>query len=80
MLNVAEAAEAAKWEKITYLGIAACTTLAVVILSKGHAHYDEPPVRILFRCGSISFKDYLFICNISTLLLLWRIVIDFDIM
>lgn len=38
-----EAAEASKWEKITYLGIAACTTLAVFILSKGHAHYDEPP-------------------------------------
>ncbi|CAI9780808.1 unnamed protein product [Fraxinus pennsylvanica] len=31
-----EAAEASKWEKITYLGIATCTILAVVNLSKGH--------------------------------------------
>ncbi|CAA2995028.1 cytochrome c oxidase subunit 6a, mitochondrial [Olea europaea subsp. europaea] len=38
-----EAAEAAKWEKITYLGIATCTILAVVNLSKGHPHHEEPP-------------------------------------
>ncbi|KAG6397747.1 hypothetical protein SASPL_144208 [Salvia splendens] len=38
-----EAAEASKWEKITYLGIVACSSLAVFILSKSHAHYDEPP-------------------------------------
>ncbi|KAG6392540.1 hypothetical protein SASPL_146764 [Salvia splendens] len=38
-----EAAEASKWEKITYLGIVACTGLAVFILSKGHPHHDEPP-------------------------------------
>ncbi|CAI9110518.1 OLC1v1010565C2 [Oldenlandia corymbosa var. corymbosa] len=38
-----EAAEAAKWEKITYLGIVSCTILAVVNLSKGHPHHDEPP-------------------------------------
>lgn len=36
--------ETAKWEKITYLGIVSCTGLAVYILSKGHHHYDEPPV------------------------------------
>ncbi|RAL46643.1 unnamed protein product [Cuscuta campestris] len=38
-----EAKEASKWEKITYAGIAACTVLAVAILSKGHPHYEEPP-------------------------------------
>ncbi|CAH9105435.1 unnamed protein product [Cuscuta europaea] len=38
-----EAQEAAKWEKITYGGIVACTILAGVILSKGHPHHDEPP-------------------------------------
>ncbi|PWA93600.1 cytochrome c oxidase, subunit VIa [Artemisia annua] len=38
-----EAREAAKWEKITYLGAAACTILAFVNLSKGHPHFDEPP-------------------------------------
>lgn len=37
--------EAAKWEKITYVGIAACSILAFVNLSKGHPHFDEPPVR-----------------------------------
>ncbi|KAH7566751.1 hypothetical protein JRO89_XS08G0227500 [Xanthoceras sorbifolium] len=35
--------ETAKWEKISYLGIAACTVLAIYTLSKGHPHYDEPP-------------------------------------
>lgn len=38
-------AEASKWEKITYLGAASCTALAVYCLSKGHPHYEEPPVR-----------------------------------
>ncbi|OAY35656.1 cytochrome c oxidase subunit 6a, mitochondrial [Manihot esculenta] len=38
-----EAAEASKWEKITYLGIATCTILAFYNLSKGHPHYEEPP-------------------------------------
>ncbi|PWA70676.1 cytochrome c oxidase, subunit VIa [Artemisia annua] len=38
-----EAREAAKWEKITYLGAAACTILAFVNLSKGHPHFEEPP-------------------------------------
>merc|ERR1711925_53693 len=38
-----EAAEASKWEKITYLGIATCTILAVVNLSKGHPHQEELP-------------------------------------
>ncbi|PIN11596.1 hypothetical protein CDL12_15800 [Handroanthus impetiginosus] len=40
-----EAAEASKWEKITYLGIATCTTLSIFNLSKGHPHHEEPPVR-----------------------------------
>lgn len=39
--------ETAKWEKITYLGIATCTVLAFYNLSKGHPHYEEPPVRYL---------------------------------
>ncbi|XP_019182810.1 PREDICTED: cytochrome c oxidase subunit 6a, mitochondrial-like isoform X2 [Ipomoea nil] len=38
-----EAAEASKWEKITYAGIVACTILAAVNLSKGHPHFEEPP-------------------------------------
>ncbi|KAL8472826.1 hypothetical protein ACS0TY_029228 [Phlomoides rotata] len=38
-----EAAEAAKWEKISYLGIASCTILACYILSKGHPHHEDPP-------------------------------------
>ncbi|XP_076938500.1 cytochrome c oxidase subunit 6a, mitochondrial-like [Bidens hawaiensis] len=38
-----EAREAAKWEKITYVGAAACTILAIVNLSKGHPHFEEPP-------------------------------------
>ncbi|CAI0405433.1 unnamed protein product [Linum tenue] len=38
-----EAKEASKWEKITYLGAASCTALAVYCLSKGHHHFDEPP-------------------------------------
>ncbi|KAK2981241.1 hypothetical protein RJ640_030630 [Escallonia rubra] len=37
------AAEAAKWEKITYAGIVTCTVLAVYQLSKGHHHFDPPP-------------------------------------
>nr|XP_016447609.1 PREDICTED: cytochrome c oxidase subunit 6a, mitochondrial-like isoform X2 [Nicotiana tabacum] len=39
-----EAREAAKWEKITYVGIITCTILAIVNLSKGHPHHEEPPV------------------------------------
>ncbi|KAK9949239.1 hypothetical protein M0R45_004772 [Rubus argutus] len=38
-----DAYEAAKWEKISYLGIISCTGLGVYILSKGHHHYDPPP-------------------------------------
>ncbi|KAJ8769321.1 hypothetical protein K2173_002525 [Erythroxylum novogranatense] len=38
-----DAQEAAKWEKITYVGIATCTLLAIYNLSKGHHHFDEPP-------------------------------------
>ncbi|XP_044489710.1 cytochrome c oxidase subunit 6a, mitochondrial-like [Mangifera indica] len=37
-----DAYETAKWEKITYLGIAACTVLAIFNLSKGHPHHEEP--------------------------------------
>ncbi|XP_031275246.1 cytochrome c oxidase subunit 6a, mitochondrial isoform X2 [Pistacia vera] len=39
-----DAYETAKWEKITYLGIATCTVLAIYNLSKGHPHHEEPPV------------------------------------
>ncbi|KAJ9670390.1 hypothetical protein PVL29_026744 [Vitis rotundifolia] len=47
-----DARETAKWEKITYLGIATCTVLAVVNLSKGHPHHEEPPVSfLLYYCG-----------------------------
>ncbi|XP_057974833.1 cytochrome c oxidase subunit 6a, mitochondrial [Malania oleifera] len=38
-----DAHEAVKWEKITYLGIATCTVLAIYNLSKGHQHFDESP-------------------------------------
>ncbi|CAH2076157.1 unnamed protein product [Thlaspi arvense] len=38
-----DAYEAAKWEKITYLGIASCTALAAYVLSKGHHHGEDPP-------------------------------------
>ncbi|CAN6562761.1 unnamed protein product [Malus baccata var. baccata] len=38
-----DARETAKWEKITYLGIASCTILAFVNLSKPHPHHDAPP-------------------------------------
>ncbi|KAK4262451.1 hypothetical protein QN277_028008 [Acacia crassicarpa] len=38
-----DAYETAKWEKITYLGIATCTVLAIYNLSKGHPHHEEPP-------------------------------------
>ncbi|KAH9620803.1 hypothetical protein KSS87_012572 [Heliosperma pusillum] len=39
-----EAEESNKWEKITYLGIVSCTAMTFWILSKGHPHFDEPPV------------------------------------
>ncbi|KAE8715760.1 Cytochrome c oxidase subunit 6a [Hibiscus syriacus] len=38
-----DAYETAKWEKITYLGIATCTILGIYNLSKGHPHHEEPP-------------------------------------
>ncbi|EEF30392.1 cytochrome c oxidase subunit 6a, mitochondrial [Ricinus communis] len=38
-----EAAEASKWEKITYVAIASCSILAIYNLSKGHPHHEEPP-------------------------------------
>lgn len=52
-------AEAAKWEKITYLGIISCSALALYNLSKGHPHYDEPPVSFLFPYFTVLlFSDY----------------------
>ncbi|KAF3439118.1 hypothetical protein FNV43_RR17393 [Rhamnella rubrinervis] len=38
-----DAYETAKWEKITYAGIATCTVLAFYNLSKGHPHHEPPP-------------------------------------
>ncbi|XP_028764268.1 cytochrome c oxidase subunit 6a, mitochondrial isoform X2 [Neltuma alba] len=43
-----DAYETAKWEKITYLGIATCTVLSIYQLSKGHHHHEEPPVQMVF--------------------------------
>uniref|UniRef100_A0A453LVW4 Cytochrome c oxidase subunit 6a, mitochondrial n=1 Tax=Aegilops tauschii subsp. strangulata TaxID=200361 RepID=A0A453LVW4_AEGTS len=40
-----DAYETAKWEKITIMGAVTCTLLAAWNLSKGHPHFDEPPVR-----------------------------------
>ncbi|RZR91088.1 hypothetical protein BHM03_00019175 [Ensete ventricosum] len=44
LLVAAVADETAKWEKITYAGIVTCTILAIYNLSKGHPHFEEPPV------------------------------------
>ncbi|KAJ6739877.1 CYTOCHROME C OXIDASE POLYPEPTIDE VIA [Salix purpurea] len=41
--NHDDAYEAAKWEKITYLGAASCTILAIYNLSRGHPHSETPP-------------------------------------
>ncbi|KAF9678176.1 hypothetical protein SADUNF_Sadunf07G0007800 [Salix dunnii] len=41
--NHDDAYEAAKWEKITYLGAATCTILAIYNLSRGHHHSETPP-------------------------------------
>ncbi|MQL86807.1 hypothetical protein Taro_019358 [Colocasia esculenta] len=38
-----DAYETAKWEKITYAGIATCTILSIYNLSKGHPHHEPPP-------------------------------------
>ncbi|CAK7339686.1 unnamed protein product [Dovyalis caffra] len=46
-----DAYEAAKWEKITYLGVATCTILAIFNLSKGHPHHEQPPDQM--GCSSI---------------------------
>lgn len=59
-----EAREASKWEKISYVAIISSTILAVVNLSKGHPHSEEPPVSFvnqfvllsLFPCLSIHFR------------------------
>ena len=40
--------ETAKWEKITYLGIATCTVFAFYNLSKGHPHHEETAVNFPF--------------------------------
>lgn len=42
--------ETAKWEKITYLGILTCTGLGFYNLSKGHPHFEEPPVSLFSLC------------------------------
>ncbi|KAF5454294.1 hypothetical protein F2P56_023971 [Juglans regia] len=52
-----DAREAEKWEKITYVGIATCTVLAIYNLSKGHPHYEEPPVQMGFLRRSTTTKD-----------------------
>ncbi|XP_060188176.1 cytochrome c oxidase subunit 6a, mitochondrial-like isoform X2 [Lycium barbarum] len=49
-----EAREAAKWEKITYIGIVTCAILTIFNLAKGHPHYEEPPVRMAFSRRSIT--------------------------
>ncbi|XP_074348291.1 cytochrome c oxidase subunit 6a, mitochondrial-like isoform X2 [Apium graveolens] len=46
--GVDDASESAKWEKITYAGIVSCSILAFVVLSKGHTHFDEPPVLMAY--------------------------------
>lgn len=58
--------ETAKWEKITYLGIATCTVLAFYNLSKGHPHYEEPPVRYLLF---FLYSSRVFFCYVC---FLWR--------
>lgn len=58
--------ETAKWEKITYAGIATCTILAFYNLSKGHPHHEEPPV-------SFNFSQFiLFPWLLSILVALWN--------
>ncbi|GMI79964.1 hypothetical protein like AT4G37830 [Hibiscus trionum] len=46
-----DAYETTKLEKITYLGSATCTVLAIYNLSKGHPHHEEHPAYPYF--GSI---------------------------
>ncbi|KAM1069441.1 hypothetical protein ACFX13_001389 [Malus domestica] len=50
-----DAREMAKWEKITYLGIASYTILAFVNLSKQHPHHDAPPAYLYLH---ILNKDF----------------------
>ncbi|XP_051117823.1 cytochrome c oxidase subunit 6a, mitochondrial-like [Andrographis paniculata] len=38
-----EAAEASKWQKITFAGMATCAVFSFVVLSKGHPHHETPP-------------------------------------
>ncbi|KAK9097081.1 hypothetical protein Sjap_022578 [Stephania japonica] len=47
--------ETAKWEKITYLGIATCTVLAFYCLSKGHHHSEPPPAYPYLRIRNKEF-------------------------
>ena len=49
--------ETAKWEKITYLGIATCSVLAIYTLSKGHTHHEEPPVSLNSFCLILFLVD-----------------------
>ncbi|KAL8193721.1 hypothetical protein R6Q57_026413 [Mikania cordata] len=58
-----EAREAAKWEKITYVGIAACSILAFVNLSKGHPHFEEPPVSLLLQLVMYMVNTKLISCR-----------------
>ncbi|KAI3865171.1 hypothetical protein MKX03_016111 [Papaver bracteatum] len=44
-----------KWEKISYAGIASCTTFAVWTLSKGHPHAEE---QLAYPCMHIRNKEF----------------------
>ncbi|KAI3888662.1 hypothetical protein MKX03_027240 [Papaver bracteatum] len=50
-----DAREAAKWEKISYAGIAGCTAFAVWTLSKGHPHGEEQPAYPYMRIRNKEF-------------------------
>lgn len=54
--------EAAKWEKITYLGIATCTILSIYNLSKGHHHSPDPPVYDSIWLSFFIFYFFFFWC------------------
>ena len=70
--------ETAKWEKITYAGIVSCSILAFYNLSKGHPHYEEPPV-------SYSFSQFIIFPPLLNILValcivshLWPILFGFS--
>lgn len=52
--------EASKWEKITYVAIISSTILAVVNLSKGHPHSEEPPVSFVNEFVLLSLMSIIF--------------------